>query len=219
MSPRAILFDIYGTLIRSTASDLHHDPRLREIIARHHAASPYPHPEIDIRDIHAELHPTLSPHEIETLAREHEERCNPVGPMPGAAATLRQLSAKGIRLGLISNAQCHTAPILEQTLGFTRAELGIDPTLQVFSYLERRAKPDTHLFEIPRDLLAHQGIAAHDVLYVGNDVRNDIAPARASGFRTALFAGDATSLRLRGKSLENSGADLVITDLLQLIAL
>ena len=30
---------------------------------------------------------------------------------------------------------------------------------------------------------------------VGNDARRDLAPARAAGFQTALFAGDARSLR------------------------
>ena len=35
------------------------------------------------------------------------------------------------------------------------------------------------------------------MLYVGNDLRNDIWPASLTGCRTALFAGDARSLRLR----------------------
>jgi putative hydrolase of the HAD superfamily len=35
------------------------------------------------------------------------------------------------------------------------------------------------------------------VLHVGNDVLNDVLPAAAIGFRTALFAGDRRSLRRR----------------------
>ena len=213
MTPRAIVFDIYGTLLGSSAGELHPDPALRELIARAHAASPHPFPEIDIREIHAQLHPDLPPRDIEALALDHERRTNPVAPMPGAADTLRRLAASGIVLGLVSNAQFYTVPILEEALGASLTELGIDPELRVFSYLERRAKPDPFLFEILRDRLARRGIAAAEVLYIGNDVRNDIDPARATGFRTALFAGDPRSLRLRGRALEASGADLVIHDL------
>ena len=36
--------------------------------------------------------------------------------------------------------------------------------------------------------LAEEGIAAREVLYVGNDMLNDVAAASAVGFRTALFA-------------------------------
>ena len=219
MTPRAILFDIYGTLLSSSAGELHPDPALREAIARAHAASPHPHPEIDIREIHAQLHPRLAPPEIETLALAHERRTNPVRPMPGAADTLRRLAANGMVLGLVSNAQFYTVPILEEALGAALTDLGIDPMLHGFSYLERRAKPDPHLFELLRVKLARRGIAAAEVLYVGNDVRNDIDPARATGFRTALFAGDPNSLRLRGKNLADSGADLVLHDLRELLDL
>jgi putative hydrolase of the HAD superfamily len=217
VTPRAVLFDIYGTLLRSAAGELHPDPALRELIARAHRASPHPFPEIDIRELHAALHPRLAPREIETLALAHEGRTNPVTPMPGAADTLRKLAAQGIPLGLVSNAQFYTVPILEEALGADLAELGIDPSLCSFSYLERRAKPDAHLFEILRAPLARRGIPAAAVLHVGNDVRNDIEPARATGFRTALFAGDPDSLRLRGRSLDDSGADLVIQDLRELL--
>jgi putative hydrolase of the HAD superfamily len=208
VTPRAILFDIYGTLLSSDAGEIHPDPSLHEAIARAHAVSPHPHPEIDIREIHAALHPRLAPPEIEALALAHERRTNPVAPMPGAADTLRRLAAAGLLLGLVSNAQFYTLPILEETLGATLTDLGIDPDLCGLSYRERRAKPDRHLFELLRTKLAHRRIAAAEVLYIGNDVRNDIAPARATGFRTALFAGDPNSLRLRGRSLTDTGADL-----------
>ncbi len=219
MSPRAVLFDIYGTLLSSAAGEIHPDPTLRDLIAKAHAASSHPFPEIDIREIHAALHPELKPEEVEALAIVHERIANPIRPMPGAAETLRQLAAKGIPLGLISNAQFYTVPILEEALGNTLTEIGIDPDLCCFSYLERRAKPDPYLFEILRDKLARRGIPAADALYIGNDVRNDIDPARATGFRTALFAGDPTSLRLRGRSLDDSGADYVIYDLRDLLNL
>lgn len=217
MSPRAVLFDIYGTLLSSAAGELHPDPALRDLIAKAHTDSPHPFPEIDIREIHSALQPELAPDEIEAFAIAHEERANPVTPMPGAAETLRHLAVKGIPLGLISNAQFYTVPILEEALGATLTELGIDPDLCCFSYIERRAKPDPFLFEIIREKLARRGIQPCEALYVGNDVRNDIDPARATGFRTALFAGDPASLRLRGRSFDDCGADQVIHDLREIL--
>ena len=219
MPLRAVLFDIYGTLLSSAAGELHSDPALHDLIAKAHAASPHPFPEIDIREIHSALHPELALDEVEALAVVHERKANPVTPMPGAAETLRQLAAKGIPLGLISNAQFYTVPILEEALGATLTELGIDPDLCCFSYIERRAKPDHYLFETLRDKLVRRGIQPAETLYVGNDVRNDIDPARATGFRTALFAGDPLSLRLRGRSFDASGADHVVRDLRKLLVM
>jgi len=44
---------------------------------------------------------------------------------------------------------------------------------------------------------------------------NDIQPSGELGFRTALFAGDERSLRLRegDRRVENVSPDLIITDL------
>jgi putative hydrolase of the HAD superfamily len=213
---RAILFDVYGTLLRSSAGEMHPDPAMRALIEQAHARSPHPFPEVDIREIHAAMHPALAPAEIERLAIVHEQTVNPVTAMPGAVETLRELSSRGLLLGLVSNAQFYTVPVMEGCLGEPLENLGIDPGLCILSYLERRAKPDVHLFEVARGRLLERGIQPAEVLYVGNDVRNDIDPAEAAGFRTTLFAGDESSLRLRGRSIEESGADLVITDLRQL---
>ncbi|MCW1924642.1 HAD family hydrolase [Luteolibacter arcticus] len=215
-TPRAILFDIYGTLLKSSAGETHPDPALRALIERAHAASPHPFPEVDIREIHAAKHPGLSPSEVEQLAMEHEQAVNPVSAMPGAVETLRELSSRGILLGLVSNAQFYTVPVMATCLGSPLADFGIDPELCVFSYLEHRAKPDPHLFELARERLRARGIQPSEALYIGNDVRNDIEPANATGFRTALFTGDEASLRLRGKSLDECGADAVISYLLEL---
>ena len=64
---KAVLFDIYGTLLSSAAGEIHPDPLLRDAIAKAHAASPHPFPEVDIREIHAALHPHLLEREIERL--------------------------------------------------------------------------------------------------------------------------------------------------------
>lgn len=219
MKIRAVLFDIYGTLLVSQARGSHPDPGLREAIARAHAASSHPFPEVDIREIYEELHPQLTPAQIEAVAMEQECVLNPVSAMPGAVETLQALASSSMALGLVSNAQFYTVPILERCLGIGLADLGIDPALCQFSYLMRRAKPDLILFHAARDALACRGIDPPAVLYVGNDVRNDIDPARATGFRTALLAGNAEIVRLHGRSLEDSGADWVLRDLREIMDL
>ena len=207
-----MLFDVYGTLLASAAGELHPEPELRSLIAEAHARSPHPFPEVEIREIHATRHPELTREEIEALALRHERAVNPVEAMPGAVETLHGLKARGLVTGLVSNAQFYTLPELERCLGSIGA-LGIARELCVFSYQHLRAKPDVHLYKVARQRLLERGIDAAETLYVGNDVRNDIEPAARARFRTALFAGDARSLRLRGKTPEDCGADLVITDL------
>jgi putative hydrolase of the HAD superfamily len=46
-------------------------------------------------------------------------------------------------------------------------------------------------------LQALHGIDPKQVLFIGNDMRNDIHPAQLSGSHTVLFAGDQRSLRRR----------------------
>ena len=67
--------------------------------------------------------------------------------------------------------------------------------------------------------LQHQyGISPEETLYVGNDKLNDIWPAAQLGLKTALFAGDQRSLRLREDDTRCSDLepDLIITKLSQL---
>jgi len=77
------------------------------------------------------------------------------------------------------------------------------------------------MFEAAAKNLRNMNISGHSVLYIGNDMLNDIYPAKMVGFKTALFAGDARSLHLRENHLkcQNLSADLVITDLVQILDL
>ncbi len=65
----------------------------------------------------------------------------------------------------------------------------------------------------------NHGIAPQEALYVGNDMLNDIYCAQKTGFKTALFAGDVRSLRLRKNHEEVQGIvpDITITALSQLL--
>jgi putative hydrolase of the HAD superfamily len=76
------------------------------------------------------------------------------------------------------------------------------------------------MFKRAAEELSGIGIPVAATLYVGNDMLNDIRPASAVGFKTALFAGDGRSLRLRESDDRCRGRspDLIVTDLRQLIA-
>ncbi len=187
-------------------------------------------PEVDIveiwREVLAELTrrglldaPAAEVADLKRLAVEYEARVNPCWPMPHLQECLVQLGELGRVLGIISNAQFYTVELFEALLGRRAEELGFDPELQYYSYAHGRAKPGTALFELAAGTLRRRGIAPGEAIYVGNDMLNDVFPAYKLGFRTALFAGDARSLRLRAadQQLQGISPDLVLTDLSQLL--
>jgi putative hydrolase of the HAD superfamily len=104
-------------------------------------------------------------------------------------------------------------------LGFFPENLGFDADLTHYSYRFGQAKPSKTLFNACSNTLIERGLPPSSVVYVGNDVLNDILPASALGWQTALFAGDRRSLRLRQDhaACRTIHPDLVITDLRQLL--
>jgi putative hydrolase of the HAD superfamily len=155
------------------------------------------------------------------LAVEFEARANPVWPMPGLQPCLDELVRRGLILGLISNAQFFTPSLFSALIGKTLDELGFAAGLRYYSYEHRHAKPSDWMYRLASKRLASQGIHPTEVLYIGNDMRNDVLPATQVGFRTALFAGDTRSLRLRENdpSLGKTKPDAIILDLLQILDL
>ena len=144
------------------------------------------------------LKPDDDTEKILRLAVEYECRVNPVWPMPAALKTIENLRARGFRLGIVSNAQFYTPLIIEALFGKPLEELGFEKDLCVFSYKELKAKPSPELFQG-----LEKSVDLSKALYVGNDMLNDIWTASQAGCRTALFAGDQRSLRLREKELRH----------------
>jgi putative hydrolase of the HAD superfamily len=238
---RAVLFDLYGTLWTSAAGQLdRREPApapdgLRELLERYgcplspqelagalaaairrehvrRRAEGADFPEVRIERLWAELL-GLEPARARAFAVEHEALANPVWPTPGLRGALRRLRRPGLRLGILSNAQFYAPLLFECFLGEGPQALGFREDLLLYSCQLGLAKPSPRLFEIARERLASAGVSAAEVLMVGNDALRDLAPARAAGFQTALFAGDARSLR----GAEQAGeATAVITDLRQL---
>ncbi len=257
---RAVLFDIYGTLVISASGDISlaqeqdHEAALREAFAaagiplKNHSAPLTPRlhsailaaqdarrrdgvdiPEVEIREVWDSIIKRLRndgilsgapvhPAQRDALAIEYECRANPVWPMPGFRETLAELRGRGLVLGIVSNAQFYTPLMMEAFLGAPLDALGFDPDLCVYSFAEREGKPSARLYEKLAACLRARGIAPRESLYTGNDQRNDIRPAHDTGFRTALFAGDKRSLRLREDDPHCAGVrpDRVLTGLAQL---
>ena len=249
---KAVIFDIYGTLLISGSGDtgVNEDESLaegammeafnaegivttptmelakgkRRLIGQEHArlkAAGTEFPEVEIREIWKRLLKesrfSLSDDRLERVIMRHECAVNPVWPMPGADELLAECRNRELWMGVISNAQFYTRPLVESLFGDSLKNLGFDEDLCLWSFEEREAKPSQVLFARLGALLEREKISAREVLYVGNDMRNDIAPAAARGFRTALFAGDARSLRWREEDELSVQPEVVLTELDQLI--
>ncbi len=256
---RAVVFDVYGTMLISGSGDIGTSQcmdtedamltsfqetglQIKEgsigLAARFYnhlksawnerKAEDIEFPEVEIRGVWKQflnsllsenlLYGNFSPAIIENLAICYECRVNPVWPMPGIHETLLHLRNLGMVLAIVSNAQFYTPLVLktfkeEESLGHF-----FDPSFCVWSYKEREAKPSVRLFAKLGKKLREKQITPKEILYVGNDLFNDILPAKEAGFRTVLFAGDKRSLRMRDNNPKCRGVipDLVISDLNQL---
>jgi putative hydrolase of the HAD superfamily len=176
------------------------------------------YPEVIIEKIWGRLYPQASAHQLQRLALAYELKVNPVCPMPGLRRCLAALSRSGIRLGIVSNAQFYTPLLMEHFLGGPLTENGFSEALCFYSFRLGTAKPGAALYRAAAEGLGRLGIAPQAAVMVGNDRRNDVAAARAVGFQTVLFAGDARSLRWRDEDPDWSSAqpDMVITKLTEL---
>ncbi len=246
----AMLFDVYGTLLISSAGDIGLNRRpvermddlqgllkrwdidrtpqslvdaLDRAIEKAHRIrrkQGINYPEVDIVRVWQQAFGIDNITWLKAFALEYELLVNPVYPMPGVEELLLTCKSRKMPMGIISNAQYYTIDLLEQFLGATLEKQGLDRRLLFFSWREEHAKPSTVMFKRAKAVLFGMGIPAASVLYVGNDMRNDILPAKSVGFKTALFAGDRRSLRLRESDgrCRHLSPDLIVTDLRQLIA-
>lgn len=157
---------------------------------------------------------------IAHLAIEYEAKVNPVWPMPHAQGTFEMLKGE-VKMGIVSNAQFFTPLLFRSFFERSHTALGFERELCLWSYEHGEAKPGLGLFERLLKKLEDRitPIEPQEILYVGNDMLNDIWAAHQLGLRTCLFAGDQRSLRLREDDPRCDGLEpnFVITDLHQII--
>ncbi len=246
---KCLVFDIYGTLFVSGSGDIglskaqsKYPPQLDrlfrrfgiqratpEILEKYFAAIEQRHteikqkgidyPEVEIDRIWMKVLGIGDRDQARALAMAFEKTVNPVYPMVHLKKMLTACGQRRIPLGIISNAQFYTPRLFQCFLGISPEKLGFLPDLTFYSYRFGRAKPSDVLFRLAAEKMAARGISVESTLYVGNDMLNDVYPAQGIGFKTALFAGDARSLRLRQDhpKCKTLASDLVVTDLMQLV--
>ena len=248
---RCILFDVYGTLFISGSGDIslarqqtRHIQKLKDLLSRYQikkrpqivlddffTAIELEHkrlrqtgvefPEVEIDRIWAHVLEIEELDAVRAFAVEFEMMVNPVYPMPNLERMLSGLKKLKVLMGIISNAQFFTPYLFNWFLNSSPEDLGFKSDLIFYSYKSGHAKPSPFMFDAAAKNLRNMDILAHSVLYIGNDMLNDIYPAKTVGFKTALFAGDARSLRLRENHLKCRSlySDIVITDLAQILDL
>ncbi len=215
-----LLFDIYGTIFQSGSGDIGVFEQYKEKKERRCALFPrgelsrlqerfaravqdrhkklgktVEFPEVRVEEIWAELQ-NLEIEAAREFALRFELSVNPVYPMPGVKELFGFLQKKGITFGLVSNAQFFTPCYFEAFFSVSLEEMGFREDLCIFSFQVGEAKPSLRLFRFAAEALLKYGFKAENCLYIGNDLLNDVwAPAQV-GFKTALFARDARSLRL-----------------------
>ncbi|MGW8326213.1 MAG: HAD family hydrolase, partial [Desulfobacterales bacterium] len=224
---RCILFDVYGTLFISGSGDIslarqqtRHIQKLKDLLSRYQikrrpqivlddffTAIELEHkrlsktgvdfPEVEIDRIWAHVLEIEELDAVRAFAVEFEMMVNPVYPMPNLERMLSGLKKLKVLMGIISNAQFFTPYLFNWFLNSIPEDLGFKSDLIFYSYKSGHAKPSPFMFDVAAKILKNMDILAHSVLYIGNDMLNDIYPAKTVGFKTALFAGDARSLRLR----------------------
>ena len=131
----------------------------------------------------------LSPYH---LALYREMVANPVALFEGVDVILTILKERGFCLGLASNSQFYTLPILSRLLGRDIDTL-FDPRWCFLSYKLGFAKPDPHFFRLVRIQALRCGLEPREVVMIGNDLENDIQAAIMHGLQAVHFLAQGIS--------------------------
>jgi HAD superfamily hydrolase (TIGR01509 family) len=207
MTPHAILFDLYGTLV--AARERPFSRGLPAALGVSRAAwiallradlltRDFPDPAAFAAFVAATLAPERQAEAAAACAALIDAECASVGPAPGVASLLAFLKRRGIKLGLVSNlASPFKAPV--GALGLAAA---FDAA--VYSCDEGLTKPDPDIYT---RALARLGVSAEQALFVGDNLPNDVHAPAALGLRTA-------GVRVAGRDATlDSVAELGLLDL------
>lgn len=213
MTVRAVLFDLDGTLVDS-ARDLH---GAINVVLDRRGLAPLTLTDVigmvgdGVRKLverafiarEAELSPAALDQVTDEMVAVYSARLTELTTlMPGASEAVRTLSAKGVRLGVVTN-KPHDAAVA------ILAHFGLDAPMGVIiggdSGLPRKPAPD-----MLQAALKVLGVEAGNSVMVG-DGAADIDSAKVAGVRAiAVRGGYAHS------PVDDLGADMVIDDLVSL---
>lgn len=183
MSIHAVLFDLDGTLHDRAAT-------LRAWLAEHTRQFDLPDtyaPRFLELEDHgyrpkAQVIPQLVqelglPHDPQTLLDTYAHHVRHAVPMPHAHTVLRELRARGVRTGIVTNGWEDLQRTCADRCGLT--DLTDD---LVISRAVGLSKPDPAIYQLALNRL---GVSAQHTWFVGDSPRNDIAGPQAVGLRAA----------------------------------
>ena len=227
MNFKAVIFDLYGTLVddfASTVGQTHTEfvkalavpfepfMKLWRQTAEMRVIGAFQTVEATIKYVCDRLG---TPVTAEQLARVVEIRLQLIrrtlNPRPDALETLARLKNDGYKLGLLSNCSIEI-PIVWPETGF--AEL-IDSA--IFSSRERIKKPDPSIYQLACDRL---GVTPVDCLYVADGENHELAGAAEAGLLPVLLRNSSRDNRseLLREAREWQGRTIVnVTEVLKLV--
>jgi putative hydrolase of the HAD superfamily len=190
----AVVFDLFYTLVDmrhlpeegATPTLLGIDPAVwsRQVMERspHHALGSERDPVESIRRIAHAIDPTIPLERIRAAARVRPDRFRAAltGVRPEVIGALTRLRARGLKLGLVSNAG------LDEIAAWPESPLAPLIDAALFSCHEGVMKPDA---EIYRRAAARLGTTPENCLYVGDGGSEEHEGANAVGMSTCLFLG------------------------------
>lgn len=220
MKPRAVICDIYKTVLRVDPPPADSDSRREELWIRFFGSPPasgrgefeaacrreietlhaeskrrgIAHPEIQWPRVLGKTVPgfdALGPGERMDFQVLQQGLGRRTSLAPGAAMCLRDWVGDGIPIGIASNAQAYTRRELEEALGSEGLGTGIFlPALSLWSWELGFSKPDPYFFQALAARLLALGLDPAECLMIGDRMDNDILPARAIGMRTWHLRAD-----------------------------
>lgn len=195
-----LFFDLGGVLLDETAS---WEDRIRRTCEKHGISADVLRSEME-KAARSNLHEYRGA--LEALGISFGEKWNSefIAPYPQAAQVLSQLKQK-YRLGIIANQPLNTRKRMEEwrlaeyfDLMLISAEVGF-------------SKPDPILF---REALYKAQISPEKCVMIGDKLTNDIAPAKALGFKTVWIRQEWGGFQTITD--DSMRPDIIITELVQL---
>jgi FMN phosphatase YigB (HAD superfamily) len=141
---------------------------------------------------------------------------------PNAHLALMSIASSRFKQALLSDAQAFT---IVQMLRALKQQGTLPPlgglfalTCSTLSFQEGLRTPSKTLYERCLQKFAAEGIAPQEILHVSSRLKDDLAVAKQAGMRTALYAGDPTSLRASKDDMKDPDIrpDRLLTNLFQI---
>ncbi|XP_054803554.1 uncharacterized protein LOC129306827 isoform X2 [Prosopis cineraria] len=106
----------------------------------------------------------------------------PYSVFPDSQPFLRWVRSKGLKVGIVSNAEYRYQDVILPSLGLNE---GSEWDFGVFSGLEGVEKPNPRIYEIALERAGN--IAPQEALHIGDSMRKDYEPAKSVGMHALLL--------------------------------